>query len=201
MPVKISQPKQLLVEGVDDKLFFLWFLKHLGIDNIQIHDYKGTPKLTAFLEMLVDASGFRNDVQVLGIVRDADDNPHGAFQSVQGSLTQVGLAVPDAPEVLETGTPNTAVLILPQSDSTGSIETLCLNSVRTRDEIQCVDELMDCVEQVTKQQVSHPAKARITAYIAVQDGSPRLLGEAAQAGYWPWDEDSFAHVSNFLNIL
>lgn len=29
----------------------------------------------------------------------------------------------------------------------------------------------------------------------------KRLGEAAQAGYWPWDDDAFADVRNFLHCI
>jgi len=54
------------------------------------------PKLREALKALVATPGF-SDVVSLVIARDADENPKGAFQSVQDSLKSVGLPSPAGP--------------------------------------------------------------------------------------------------------
>ncbi len=83
---EIKSEIQLLVEGNDQRNFFEAFIDHLSLENIQIQNFGGVRELRDFLDGLVSATGFRQIVQSLGIVRDAETSAGSAFQSVQSSL-------------------------------------------------------------------------------------------------------------------
>lgn len=83
---EIKSAIQLLVEGNDQRNFFEAFIDHLSLENIQIQNFGGVSELRDFLEGLVSSTGFRQIVQSLGIVRDAETFAGSAFQSVQSSL-------------------------------------------------------------------------------------------------------------------
>ena len=109
---------QLLVEGNDQRNFFEAFIEHLSLANIQIQNFGGVSELGGFLRALVNAPGFQ-DVQCLGIVRDAETSAGGAFQSVQSALCNAKLSVPDSPAERTDTNPAVAVLILPGDNRQG----------------------------------------------------------------------------------
>ncbi len=45
------------------------------------------------------------------------------------------------------------------------------------------------------------AKARVHAWLASQIEPDKRLGEAAKAGYWPWDSPGFDRLKQFLQAL
>src|SRR5437660_8313987 len=51
-PLTVNRSKLLLGEGADEVRFFNALLKHLGITDVQVVDYGGKTKLTAFLRTL-----------------------------------------------------------------------------------------------------------------------------------------------------
>ncbi len=103
--IQIESKIQLLVEGNDQRNFFEAFIKHLEIDDVQIHNFGGVPQLRDFLLALVDAPNFREIVQSVGIVRDAEESAAAAFQSVQSSLRHAELTMPDRPAIRSGNSP------------------------------------------------------------------------------------------------
>ncbi|MCE2484944.1 MAG: hypothetical protein J4F42_05490 [Desulfurellaceae bacterium] len=92
-PSTIESRIQLLVEGNDQRNFFEAFIDHLSLADIQIQNFGGVTDLRPFLSILVKRSGFRETVQSVCIVRDAETSAQAAFQSVQSSLEKAGLSV------------------------------------------------------------------------------------------------------------
>ena len=80
------------------------------------------------------------------------------------------------------------------------LETLCLLSVATLPEFPCVDGYLQCLQ-------GHGAvpnnlhKARAHAWLASRLEPDKRVGEAAQAGYWPWDADAFRDLWSFIGAL
>ena len=128
-PAEIKSAVQLLVEGNDQRNFFEAFTSHLSISNIQIQNFGGVNELSDFLEGFVGATGFRETVQSLGIVRDAETS---AERSVPKCSVFVGadatLPVPDSPAERTDTNPAVAVLILPGDNRQGMLETLLCES-------------------------------------------------------------------------
>ena len=124
-PEPIAKKALLLVEGKDALNFFKVLCKHLALSQqLQIMNFGGVNQLRGFLLGLPGASGFA-DVKSIGIIRDAETNATGAFQSVTASLGRAGLATPAQPEQLSRdGQPAVGVLILPGHGQPGMLETL-----------------------------------------------------------------------------
>ena len=130
-PAEIKSAVQLLVEGNDQRNFFEAFTSHLSITNVQIQNFGGVSELRDFLEGFVGATGFRETVQSLGIVRDAETSAGGAFQSVQSALSNASLPVPDSPVELTDTNPAVAVLILPGATiAKGCLRRYCARALR-----------------------------------------------------------------------
>jgi Protein of unknown function (DUF3226) len=208
MSIKIQGPKLLIVEGRDDGMFFEAALaRHLGLTDIQVMPIGGKTLLTTNLAGLVNDPLFPT-VQSLAVVRDADATVPGsavssaaqAMQSVRGSLIHVGLPHPAAHGQFAAGPPRVGVFIVPNGIDDGMLETLCLLSVSTLPEFACVDGYFQCLQGYQIVPNNLP-KARAHAWLASRPEADKRVGEAAQAGYWPWDSDAFAELWSFVRSL
>lgn len=200
MTQEIRCPKLLVVEGRDEELFFSALCQHLGLNGIQVLPIGGKNQLRRNLEGLTKVTGF-SQVIALGIIRDADDDPKAAFQSVCSALKSAGLPVPAQPLVPAYGHPRVCVMILPDSQSTGALEDVCLRAIQGTLTMQCVDKLFCCLQRQGLPLPKNLSRAKILAYLASQTEPDKRLGESAQAGYWDWDHPAFTDLKNFLRML
>jgi hypothetical protein len=195
--VEIMKHNLLLVEGREDELFFEALIKHMALETIQILPIAGKEKLRPNLKALVLSPRFV-EVISLGIVRDADKDPMAAFQSVCGALQLVNLPVPEMPLVRTGHGPHVTVMILPDGNTPGILEDLCLGTIAEDPAMFCVEEYFKCLE---KQNVSIPrnkSKAKVQVFLGSRLEAGKRLGEAAQAGYWSWDHKAFEQLKDFL---
>lgn len=194
-------PKLLIGEGREEVLFFNALLTHLHISDVQVEQYGGKDALGSYLKTLKVRSGYR-EVVSLGIARDADNSAHSAFQSVCGSLKRAELAVPSKSGEITGNSPQVSVMILPDGENPGMLEDLCLAAVSADPVLQCIDEYFKCVNNIAeRQQPKNMAKARVHAWLSSQVEPEKRLGEAAKAGYLPWDSPGFDRLKQFLQAL
>jgi len=199
-PIKIETPTLLVVEGDEDKAFFEAFVRYLRLENIQIMPIGGKTQLRRNLKLLVKSPGFF-EVRSLGIIRDADENPDAAFQSVRDALRNAGLPAPERPLSPTSLSPKVTVMILPNEYESGRLETLCLKAVKDNPAMICVDEYFQCLQRRSLTLPKNMDKAKIHVFLASKEEPDKRLGEAAQAGYWPWEAEAFDQVKTFLRQL
>lgn len=199
--ISISESNILVVEGDEDKVFFEALRQHLGLFRIQIMPIGGKTRLRNNLMALCKQSKFFQTVRSLGIIRDADDNPQAAFQSVCNGLQAAGLPVPDRPLARVGSNPSVMVMILPDINTPGALEDLCLQAVANDPALPCVEQYFECLKQRTSSFPKKLAKAKIQAFLASRVEAGKRLGEAAQAGYWPWDSRVFDQLKDFLKQI
>lgn len=201
MTLEIVSDKLLVVEGEDERHFFEALAAAIHV-SVQVLPVGGKTKIRENLKLLAISPGFEI-VTALGIVRDADDDYAAAFQSVMTALQAAGLPAPAEPEVIVHDRPRTGVFIMPAKNTTGAIETICLDAVRDEAAFQCVEPFFDCLEThgVAHDGASVRAKARVHTYLASKPEPGKRLGEAAKAGYWPLGAAAFARVRDFLEKL
>lgn len=195
--IQILKQKLLLVEGHEDELFFEALLRHMGINTIQILPIAGKEKLRERLKLLVVSPRY-SEVISLGIVRDADKDPKGAFESVCGALKHVNLSIPETPLVPTGSGPQVTVVIIPEPDTPGMLEDVCLSSVGEDPAMLCVENYFKCLK---KQKASIPknySKGKVQVFLGSRSEAGKRLGEAAQAGYWPLDHNAFEQLRDFL---
>lgn len=200
MTIKIEQPNVLIGEGREDEQFFRAFIDHLGLHKIQVLPIGGKTQLRQNLKALTLSPSF-TDVKSLGITRDANNDPSAAFQSIRDALSDLKLPVPNSPLVPVGNQPRVAVMILPKKNQPGMLEDLCLKSVENTVTTLCVNQYFDCLQ---KQKIPLPlnmSKAKTQVFIASKPKAGLRLGEAAQAGYWPWDNQAFDQLKKFLELL
>lgn len=199
-PRVIVTPRQLVVEGRDAEIFFNAFLRQMGLAGIQVQNFGGKDELRGFLKALRVTPGFPRVVS-LGIVRDAERDPMAAFQSVCSALRNAGMAVPQQPLMKEEGSPRVSALILPDATTAGALETICLEAVADDPVMQCVKDYFECVRQRMGSLPENLSKAQLHAFLASRPKPDLLLGQAANAGYWPWNSPAFRDMIQFLQSL
>lgn len=198
---RIEQAKLLLGEGVEEVRFFKALLTHLSLTGIQVAQTGGKGhRMHEFLRALPSFPGF-SSLTALGVTRDADDDPGKAFQSVRNSLIDSGMDAPEEPLIASSGKPRVSVFIFPDCASSGMLESLCLEAVSENPAVKCVDAYFDCVKRETGQVPTNMWKARTHAWLASRAKPDKRLGEAAEAGDWPFDNAAFNQLSRFLRSL
>jgi hypothetical protein len=200
-PKEITYAKQLLVEGRDAVAFFGALLKHLDLSEFQIQNFGGINELRPFLKALRNEPDFWGKVSSLGVIRDAENDPYGAFQSVRDSLLAANLPAPDETIIRTEAAPQVSVLILPDAVTPGMLESLYLAAVEHDPAIQCVDEYFNCLNRQMAVSPSNLTKARLHAFLSSRPKPDLLVGEAASAGYFPWNHPVFEQVKQFLRAL
>ena len=200
-PAEIKSAVQLLVEGNDQRNFFEAFTSHLEIANVQIQNFGGVSELRDFLEGFVGATGFRETVQSLGIVRDAETSAGGAFQSVQSALRNAELPVPDSPAERTDTSPAVTVLILPGDNRQGMLETLLCESFADNPVEECIDDFFKCVESLPDVSIERSDKARAHAYLTTKPNPHFSVGVGAKNDYWNLDHSVFSTVRDFLQTI
>ena len=202
MPKPITSAKQLVVEGVDEEYLLRVLLKSLGLDGVQVQPMGGVGNLHPFVKALASTSGFHG-VSALGVIRDADNDPAGAFESVCHALKKAALPAPGKCLEIHGESPRVGVMLMPNDEEEGALEDLLLKSVEERPEAECVDAYFECLRKRGASVERHESKRRVQAYIASHDGPShvRLPGEAASASVWPWDSPAFNEVKGFLTSL
>ena len=167
----IRARKQLLVEGRTAEIFFREWVQALELDRkIDVRDFGGKDKLTDFLKVFTGYKEFKESVELVGIIRDAEDKPAtAAFQSVCASLRAVGLNCPEKCGAFSNGPKRTGVFVLPDCDQPGMLETLCWSILETdpksRQEVDCVMAHFQCLAKA-KVQTRNPSKAKVWTYLA-----------------------------------
>jgi hypothetical protein len=198
---EIRSSKQLLVEGKDGRSFFRAMFRHMELKNVQVHDFGGNQQFKSFLKAFVRAPGFLTLVEKLAIIRDAEDNPGDAFESIRGDLRTTELEAPEKPELFTGSVPSVGILILPNSGTAGMLETLCLDSVAEDPAMRCIKEYFSCLANEPLVRPRNPTKAMTQSFLASREFCLPHVGLAAEEGYWPWNNPSFDHVKAFLENL
>ena len=202
-PKEITHAKQLLVEGKDAEVFFGALIAEIGLDAvIQVQDFGGVKDLPGFLRQFVVVSDFiQGRVDAVAIIRDAETDARGALQSVCGALGRAGLTVPTAAEAFEGTHPKVAVMILPDASTRGMLETVCLSAVENDPAMPCVREYLDCVAKAGSPHPSNTEKAMLHAFLSSRPKPDLLVGQAACAGYFPWESPAFDTMKRLLKAM
>jgi hypothetical protein len=200
LALEIKRPKLLIVEGKEDELFFSAFCHHLGLNDIQVLSIGGKTQLPSNLKALKGVTGF-SQVIALGIIRDADEDANAAFQSVCSALQHAGLPKPPKPMTPSSERPRVSVMILPDNQSPGALEDVCLKAIAGTPAMRCVDEFFRCLQRHHLPPPKNLSKAKVLAYLTSLPEPDKRLGESAQSGYWNWDHPAFSDLKDFLRSL
>jgi hypothetical protein len=197
--IVIDKPKQLLAEGNEAVSFFKSFLSHIHLVDFQIQNFGGTTELREYLLAFSKMPGFSKIVTSLAIIRDAESDPNAAFTSVCSSLLNSNLPVPSVPTNLSPGPPRVGVYILPDSSSTGMLETLCLRAVNGDPVMRCLDLYFDCCLEQLGYKPAKVDKARLRAFLASRERPELPLGPAGSAGHLNFASNEYNAIKAFLS--
>ncbi len=195
----IDQKKVLTVEGKDEVKFFNALLKYIGITGFEIRHVNGKGNFKSKLPALVRSSGF-SDVQVLAVIRDADADASGAFESIKNILKKEGLNPPSQMNQFSNGKPTIGIFIMPGNSDTGMLENLCLKTVKNDPAMECVKAFINCVSKLKEPPHNMP-KAEAQAFLAAMPKIANSVGLGAQKGYWNFDSNEIADLKSFINTL
>ncbi len=197
---QITAKNQLLVEGNDTKNFMQALIKHLDIDSraIQIQNFGGIDDLKGFLPIFVKSPRF-HIVNKIGIVRDAELDAAKAFDSVRSALRKAELPVPTEAGKPSGDSPEVAVLILPDNENSGMLETLLCQSIAGTPEDTCITEFFECIPNEIPEH--RQPKARARAWIATQVKPQVSVGVAAKKGFWNLDHMAFHPIIELLKSI
>ena len=191
-PEKILSGKGLLlVEGADEKYFFIHACEAYELEHIQVMDFGGVTDLPGFLKLLKKAHGF-NDVKSLAIVQDAETNAERAINDIRSALIRNEFPVPSQPfEQIGDEMISVEFGIFPGTKiencwNSGTLEDLCLETVSCDPLLLLADSYVDWADKLSP--IHHRHKARLHTYLSGKEKYIGLkIGEAARSGAWNWE--------------
>ncbi len=174
----------------------------LDPSDAEISSFGGVTELRGFLSAVWNAPGARTTIGAIGIVRDAESDADGAFESARDAIRALGLKTPDCPLQVVGDQPKIGILILPPEKSAGMLEDVCLDAVQDDPAMQCVKEYLTCVQaEVEDWSIHNPSKAKVQAFLASRERPGLRLGEAADRGDWNWSHDVYNPIKQFIRDL
>lgn len=195
--------KLLLVEGNDDKRFFIAFLRKLAIDNVHIESYGGKDNLSRAIHALSKRPDFSQFTSI-GVTRDADDKTGSiVFNSICAMLKKSQLSVPSnfGKFTKNLLSPCFGIFVMPGENEKGELEDLVFKTLNDEKKLKdCVAEYVTCAK--TKGlKVRKPAKSHLYAWLSCQDSPALRLGEAADQGLFDFGHECLNGLSQFLKDL
>lgn len=192
----------LLVEGMDEVNMTSAILRHSSIDGIQVIALGGKYKFRPKMEALMSNAQSRGvQLSAIGIMRDADDYPRRAFQSITDALRSLSLPVPSSQGEFVQGNPSLGIFILPDGESKGSIEDLCWASVKETAAGECTASYLQCLKREDALESKSAAKTLVHSYLSTQEDPSARAGEGALKGYWNFKHPAFDPLKKFLLSL
>ncbi len=186
-PEPITAQKLLLTEGKDDYHFFCHACNfYREAQDVQVMNFEGNDNLPNFLSSLTIMDGF-DEVNTIVIARDAETDAKAAINSIQRSMTQAEMPVPQKPfEYTQNSSVKTAFMIFPgPQQKNGTLEDLCLLTVENDPLLECVDDYLECVKGKGGK-LPRIHKNRLHCFMAGKDDSVGLpIGLAFKAKVWP----------------
>ena len=201
--LEVEHSKQIIVEGNDEIRIFQSLISYLNVSNIQIRHYGGVDNLRSFLRTFRTSPGFR-DIRSLAIVADADSDRERRERRIRSALSDMSLPTPDSPlEIASDSQLKIAYLVIPHGRENGMIEDVCLDSISDDPAMDCIERYFECIgESVTSgPREVWSSKARLHAFLASRDRPDLRIGEAADAGVWNFDHESFLPLKDLLKSL
>lgn len=197
MPKK-SKPCQLLVEGKNDR-HVIWALCNLynlpEAFSVEVPEADSTEGISALLNSLPLKLNEKN-LEILGIVVDADQDLTARWQAIQTRLTISGYQnipakipsegwVYSAPEL-----PKVGVWIMPNNQLPGMLEDFITYLVPESDKLfPKATSILQEIEQegINKYTSIHRPKALIHTWLAWQEKPGMPMGQAITAGVLRYD--------------
>ncbi|MBI3946563.1 MAG: hypothetical protein HY321_11635 [Armatimonadetes bacterium] len=199
----------LLFEGLDDLRVVSTLCESRGLPDVdEVKQYEGVHRLLESFPIRLKES----DVEVLGVVLDADTSPAGRWEAIRKHLAEAGY--PDVPErPTPTGTilppppasilPRTGIWIMPDNQTPGILEDFLRFLVP--DGSPLFSHVCASVAAIPEgerrfSRVAEP-KALIHTWLAWQEEPGKPLGLAVREGYFNVASARVDALASWLNRL
>lgn len=214
-----NKSRILLVEGPEDKEFFIKLARHLELpDNIHIIEYKGKDQIDKTLTTISIDPIFAK-LRHIGIVRDADYGTN-AFDSVCSAIERVNrnagttFALPKQPSIPFGDVLKISVLILP-INTEGMLEDVILSAYQNDSVMPCVDQFIACIQEQGIIPIrENVPKTRMNLFISGKnldaeqstgaDRRRRYLSDIFDMTWWTpdvWQHPTFDTIKAYLQQL
>ena len=193
------------MEGEDERRLFSALIRRLDseVPDIQIIPVGGKDafrKRIGAINIRAEAKAEENGWSryVMAVIRDADENSESAFKSACSAIRSAGLEPPEKTGSFTENQPSVGVLILPDNESPGNLETVCNRSVARKPVAECIDKFIECAERCKAITLKNREKTWAHAYAACSDYPVARVGEAADQKLWDFTHEAFKPITNFL---
>lgn len=195
----ICLKKIIVVEGQDEVYFLDALLRNMKITDMEVREVGGKQQFKDKLPALVRMSGF-SDVEVLAIIRDADNNAAAAFKSISNILKKEGLKPATEVTQFSEGSPKIGIFIMPGNSDAGMLEDLCLKTVENHPAMDCVQLFANCISEL-EEAPNNIVKAKAQAFLAAMPKDVNSVGVGAQKGYWNFNSEELNDLKSFIDNL
>lgn len=185
----IREKKVLAVEGKDEENFFKALLKYVDITDFEIRDVGGKDQFKNKLPALVKIPGFSDVVEVLAVIRDADNDANAAFKSIRDILRKAGLKPPKSRNQFSIGKPKIGIFIMPGNSDIGMLEDLCMETVKDHPAMKCVNTFIGCVSKL-ELPPNNLTKAKAQAFLSAM---PNIVNSVSMPP--PQNSQSYKELS------
>lgn len=202
-PEQITAKKLLLAEGRDAELFLVWAVRHFRPErDFQVMDFGGITELTNFLLMLANDESY-DQVETIVIARDAETDAKAAISSIQCSMTQASIPVPQKPfEYTRNSSMKTAFMIFPGPEHQNDrLEDLCLSTVENDPLLKCVDDYLECAK-AKNEPLPHIHKSKLHCFLAGKNDYAGLpIGLASRERAWNFDHPALEPFKRIIKEM
>ena len=169
MPLKLTQRKLIVVEGLSDKAFLEAFLPQRGLDHFDVfapwemgNRLEGKDAIPNLLDAIQTQRTFWSlPVEKVVVLVDSDEDPAAAFAQTQAALRKIAPALDNAKQALDwpipaapdtpastAGMPDVVIRLMPDSQHSGAFETLCWEAgiSANPNHAACIQAFADCVD-------------------------------------------------------
>lgn len=170
MPNQAAEENTLILcEGKEDEAFLRWLADFGGIGGLIIRGVGGKDVSVATIRAFIQDPAFGDGPAVVAAIFDADSRPGSRRTSILRRLERA------APELEH------RVYLLPDDESIGELEDLCLMACRDTVRLACADGLVKCLETNGYSEFSK-SKLKLLAYVSASKGERRSIEFAAKGG-------------------
>ena len=196
-------PRIFLAEGASEAYFLNKLLEKLGrsADEYVVFCYGGNNGLPAALKSLSSNEIF-SEVTKIGVMTDADDNSEIVRESVLNEFRKIGYI--DSKTEMNEGLARhdgrtLGVFVTPEGNSVGRIETMIMNEISGKNEILCINQLRQCLEEKAGNSLTDKAICQI--FISIKKDNLCGVGRAFDMGIFDINDPAYdAAVSFFSSI-
>ena len=200
--IEVMSDRLVLVEGLDEVNLIGKMLQEWGIGWLQVIQVGGKDNFRRGLDAATDSALTTGiELAAISVLRDADDHPDRALQSVQDAVRNAGLIPPDSHANFCQASPAIGIFILPDGINPGAIEDLCWEAVRDTPAVECSTSYLECLQASGSLLSTNRSKTLVHTYLASRGDPSATVGIGALQDSWPLGHVAFNPLKEFLYQL